>query len=284
MGHWVFHVRHNAKPTAVKEVLLLLLDGHNDLSIEEMLSIGQERGYTIGTKAKSAQSVKENPAQSARDLGLVKSDCYALTDLGQHVVRLLQLKPKAANEFLHFLHYAVWLPSKPEQLCFSWSYATACNMLWESQPTQIDRNQLAVQLADAAREQFGVSEVSLSKDSIQGILNWLDELEPPVLKRKKLDKKETVMLIRRSFCPPETFILAVDYLYQRQQIDYQTNLLLDLDKQESICKVCLLDPKGFDSTLDWACGQFDFLNQSTSGGWGHYLVLARPPTLTDFMG
>ena len=284
MGQWVFHVRHNAKPATVKEVLLIL-DGHDGISIDEVLVIGREHGYTIGTKAKSTQSVKENPVQSARDLGLVEPDRYALTNLGHEVVRLLQFKPKTVNEILHFLHYSTWTPDYPERLCFSWSYATACDILWESNPAQIDRNQLATQLADVARRQFGVSSISLSKDSVQGILNWLNELDPPVLNREKVDKvRWTTILNRRNFCPPETFVLAVDHFYRRHQVNYQTNLLLSSDKQDAICKVCLLEPTRFDGILDWACGQFDFLSQGTSGGWGRYLVLARPPILADFMG
>jgi hypothetical protein len=283
MGKWVFHVRHNAKPTTVKEVLLLL-DGHDDSSIDEMLVVGKEHGYTIGTTAKSAQAIKEGPVQTARDLGLVEPGRYALTKMGQQLVRLVQLKPKTASEFLHVMHYSTWIPEHPEHLCFCWSYMTVCDALWESSPTQIDRNQLASQLADVARGQFGITDVSLSKDSIQGILNWLVELDPGVLEKKKLDKKEVTILTRRAFCPAETFVLAIDYFYQRQGIDYQTNLLLDTSKRDAICKVCMLDPTGFESALDWACGQFDFLSEGTSGGWGRYLLLARPPTLADFMG
>lgn len=283
MKEWVFHVRHNAKPTTVKEVLLIL-DGRDDISVEEMLQIGQECGYTIGTSAKSAQSVRENPIQTARDLGLVESARYALTDSGQQFVRLLNLKPKTANEFLHFLHYSAWTPEDPGVRCFSWSYMTACNTLWEFGNLPIDRNRFASQLADIAREKFGVSNVSLSKDSVQGIFNWLAELDPPVLEKKKVDKKETTFLIRRSFCPPETFVLAVDYLYQRQQVNYQTNLLLDSEKRDVVCKMCMLEPANFDGVLDWACGQFDFLSQGTAGGWGRHIILARAPTLNDFMG
>jgi hypothetical protein len=283
MKEWIFHVRHNAKPVTVKEVLLIL-DGRDDISMDDMLEIGREYGYTIGTTAKSAQSVRENPVQTARDLGLVESDRYALTEMGRRLVHLLQLKPKTVNEFLHFLHYSAWTAKTPELRCFSWSYMTTCNTLWEFGTMPIDRNQLASQLADMACEEFGVSDVSLSKDSVQGILNWLDELDPPVLEKRKLAKKEVTFLTRRNFCPPETFVLAINHLYQRQEISYQSNLLLDSDKRDAICKVCMLEPSNFDATLDWACGQFDFLNQGTSGGWGRHVILARVPTLDDFMG
>ena len=278
--NWMFHVKHNAKPTTIKEVLLIL-QGQEDIDINQILCIGAERGYTIGTSAKSAQSVKENPIQVARDLGLMQTAIYALTELGKQTAALLQVKPKIVNEFLHVLNYSAWDARKPEQLCFSWSYMIACNKLWEGISIPIDRQQIVSWLDEMAHSHFGVSHTSLSKDSILGILNWLRELDPPVLERKI---RTEIVFTRRAFCPPETFVLAVDYVYRRNNIGYQTNMLLDSDKQEAICKVCLLDPTGFDNALEWACGQYDFLSQGSSGGWGRYLVLARPPALTDFMG
>jgi hypothetical protein len=35
-------------------------------------------------------------------------------------------------------------------------------------------------------------------------------------------------------------------------------MLLESSKQEDICKICLLDPTGFENALEWACGQFEF--------------------------
>ena len=73
MARLLFHVRHVAKPVAVKEVLSLL-DSNEDMSIDAMLELGRAHGYTIGTTLQSAQSVRENPVQTARDLGLIRSD------------------------------------------------------------------------------------------------------------------------------------------------------------------------------------------------------------------
>ena len=127
-------------------------------------------------------------------------------------------------------------------------------------------------------EQFHTNEVSFSKDSLRGVIQWLNILQPPVLDGSYGTFK------CRSFCPPETFILAVDYLYRTEDVEYQTNLLLDVDKRETICRVCLLDPTMFEATLDWATGQYSFLQKGHRGGWGSYLLLTRRPQIRDFLG
>jgi acetolactate synthase regulatory subunit len=277
MAKLVFHVRHNAKPTLIKEVLQILGEGAS-LTLDDVLNVGRQRGYQVGTAMQSRQSLKENPVQTARDLGLIADGDLSLTNLGQQMLRLLRYKPSVLNEIMHVLHYTIWTPDRSTEHCFSWSYRTTCEQLWESGSTAIDRGYLVSQVSEMAMTQFDTNRVSFSKDSVRGVLQWLAELEPPVL------DEANRTFIRRTFCPPETFAFAVDYLYQVEDADYQTNLLLDIDKQETICKVCLLEPTAFDTAFDWAVGQYDFLRRSTSGGWGNYILLTRQPQIQDFLG
>jgi len=277
MAKLVFHVRHNAKPTLIKEVLQILGEGAS-LTLDDVLNVGRQRGYQVGTAMQSRQSLKENPVQTAKDLGLIADGDLSLTNLGQQMLRLLRYKPSVLNEIMHVLHYTIWTPDRSTEHCFSWSYRTTCEQLWESGSTAIDRGYLVSQVSEMAMTQFDTNRVSFSKDSVRGVLQWLAELEPPVL------DEANRTFIRRTFCPPETFAFAVDYLYQVEDADYQTNLLLDIDKQETICKVCLLEPTAFDTAFDWAVGQYDFLRRSTSGGWGNYILLTRQPQIQDFLG
>lgn len=277
MAKLMFHVRHNARPTLIREVLQIL-DGCDPLTLDDVLSIGEQRGYQVGTAIQSKQSLKENPVQTARDMGLITDDVLSLTDLGRQMVGLLRFKPGVFNEVMHVLHYTLWTPARDTEYCFSWSYRTTCDRLWESGSVTIDRGQLVSQVSEMAMEQFNTNRVSFSKDSVRGVLQWLAGLEPPVLDR------ENKTFARRTFCPPETSALAVDYLYRIEGADYQTNLLLDSDKQETICKVCLLEPTAFDAALDWAVGQYDFLQRGTSGGWGSYILLTQQPQIWDFLG
>lgn len=277
MARLMFHVRHNARPASIKEVLQIL-EGCDSLDVDDILETGRQRGYQVGTTVRSKRSLKENPVQTAKDLGLVASDVLPLTGLGQQMVELLHYKPGVFNEMMHTLHYTLWTPAKATEHCFSWSYRTVCNWLWESGSVTIDRGQVVSKVSDVAMERFSTDKVSFSKDSVRGVLQWLAELEPSVL------DKENETFTRRTFCPPETLAMAVDYLYRLEDADYQTNLLLDPGKQEIICKVCLLDPTAFDTVLNWTVGQYDFLQRGTGGGWGSYILLTREPQIRDFWG
>jgi hypothetical protein len=44
--NWIFHVRHNAKPSTVLEVLSIL-QGQERIDINRMLKIGEERGTQL---------------------------------------------------------------------------------------------------------------------------------------------------------------------------------------------------------------------------------------------
>jgi hypothetical protein len=275
----IFHVRHNARPDLVREVLEIL-NGAGTVALEDMLEIGARRGYQIGTAVQSKQSLKENALQVAVDLGIVESHCLTLTPLGKQLVCLLHQKPAKWSEIMHVLFYTRWEPECENEphFRFSWSYRTACDTLWEFGSTTIDRGQLVSLLFDAAREHFNEQKISLSKDSIRGILQWLQELQPSVL------DKDNKLFRRRTFCPPETFALAVEYLYRLKKADYQCNLLLDVEKQDILCKLCLLEPTAFDTVFDWAVGQYPFLRRGTSGGWGSYVLLTCQPQIQDFLG
>ena len=106
---------------------------------------------------------------------------------------------------------------------------------------------------------------------------WLSELTPPVLSEDKMH------FYRRAFCPPELFVLAVDFVYQTREIDYGVNLLLSDENREAICQVCLLEPERFERVLEYGVAQFDYLHKGIGGGWGQYLTLDRAPRMQEFI-
>ena len=216
MAKLMFHVRHNARPDLVKEILLII-EGGKIVSIDDILEIGKHKGYQIGTTLRSIQSIKENPLQTARDLGLISYDELTLTDFGIEMVNLLHFKPTAFNELMHIFHYILWNPERKTENCFSWSYSTVSDLLWECRTCEIDRGQLVSQVSEMAIEKFHTNGVSFSKDSVRGVLQWLYDLEPSVLDNKKK------IFSRRNFCPPETFVIAVEHLYKIEGADYHVS-------------------------------------------------------------
>jgi hypothetical protein len=59
-------------------------------------------------------------------------------------------------------------------------------------------------------------------------------------------------------------------------------LLLNDQRREAICQLCLLETSSFDRVLEYAVAQFEGLEKGLGGGWGSYLTLHRSPDLTDF--
>jgi len=47
MAKLMFHVRHNARPMLIKEVLQIL-DGNDSPTLDDILEIGAQRGYQVG--------------------------------------------------------------------------------------------------------------------------------------------------------------------------------------------------------------------------------------------
>ncbi len=271
-----FHVRQDATPGRVEGVLMAVAQANTALSYESIYENAKVLGYDLNNR--------KEPIVLLKDLEVLKRKSCLLTQLGSDLYHLLVAKPPAFLEAMHVLHYTDWSPENPTINCFSWSYRTVCDLLYEAGSSVVNRKRLVSEITEQAMLHFNTSRVSFGSSSIDGILHWLRALNPPVLLISQTDKLSQPIFTRRTFCPPETFVLAVDYLYRVEGADYQTNLLLDPDKQEIICKVCLVDPTAFDSSFEWAVGQYNFLQRGTRGGWGSYVLLTRQPQITDFIG
>jgi hypothetical protein len=265
-----FHVRI-VQPVQVREVLssLHLCTGESTTEAE----LTETCGFRV-TEALLA----------CRILGLVDARKLNLTPRGDALARIDRVKPSLFYEIAHCIYYSTWDERDPAAHRFSWSYAALCAVLWENGAATINRGQLAALVVDQAIERFQTQKVSFSENSVAGVLGWLKHLTPPVLREIEAGGRRQTSYVHRTFCPPETFILALDYLHRLAGTDYQTNLLMDSDKRDSICKLCLLDPTAFDEALDWTIGQYPFLQQGSRGGWGRYVVLMRKPQISDFLG
>lgn len=268
--NYVFHVR-NAHPQDI-EAILVILETYPGLSSASILGHAEALGFDIRDRQRL------EALMTARDLGLVEDRDNLLTRLGKIFAILSQSKPTLFPNMIHYLSYTLWNEALPQQYCFSWTYRNCCDLLWQAANLTLqDRRKIAADIAATAKHAFGLDSISLSPKSIGGILLWLTFLEPRVFDDKG------VTFSRRAFCPPELFLLAIDYLYGMEGTAYGSNVLLDQRHRETICKICLLEPARFERVLDYAVAQFPYLERGVGGGWGSYVLLNRRPEFADFL-
>lgn len=269
VNEFVFHIR-NAHPGDMIAALAALDSAPYLNTISDIVAQAESLGYSIRDRQRF------EALMTARDLGLVDKEQNSLTDKGR-VIREIEMKnPDLFVDIIHGLQYRLWDTRNPQANCFSWTYRALCKMLWVSGTSETsNRRDIASKIETEAREIFARDDISLSPKSIGGGLLWLYELRPTVF-----NDGET--FCRRHFCPPELFLLALDFIYNQDGSDYGSNLLLNDDKRDKICTACLLEPSGFERVLNYSVAQFDYLGKGIGGGWGHYLTLRRRPELTDF--
>jgi hypothetical protein len=268
-SEFVFHIR-NAHPEDMTTALAVLVSYPGLNTVVEIVDKAESMGFSVRDQQRF------EALMTARALNLVNAERNVLTDKGRTITAIEMNNPDLFADIVHGLQYTLWDKSVPEVNCFSWTYMTFCRMLWYNGTSEINnRRDIASRVEAAAREMFDRSDIALSPKSIGGALLWLSQLRPEVIKGD--DSFE-----RRHFCPPELFLLAVDFIYRLEGSDYGSNLLLNDTVRDEICQVCLLEPSSFERVLDYAIAQFDYLEKGMGGGWGRYLTLYRHPELTDF--
>ena len=269
---FVFHIR-NAHPGDMVALLAALDELPGLETISAVVNQAEMLGFTIRDRQRL------EALMTARDLGLVSQEGNVLSGDGRTLSRVEMGKPELFVDIVHGLQYTLWNRRDPGANCFSWSYRTLCQMLWNSGMVDVgDRRDMASIIESQARTEFDRPEMVFSPKSIGGALLWLMELDPEVL------VEDGARFVRRSFCSPELLILGIDFSYQTAGIDYGANLLLSDKWREMICQVCLLELDSFDRVLEYAVAQFGYLDKGLGGGWGHYLTLHRVPRLEDFAG
>jgi hypothetical protein len=279
MADYVFHVLHNAKPDFELDALTLLEHGQES-SYEAILNEGKQLGYTIGHQVKTERQLKD-VLQLLRDLYFMERRRVQLTNTGQVLAQIAFKNPNLPPEIIHFFYYTTWQKLKKSENCFSWSYRRLCDHLWQQGSAVLDKTELSSFVSSEASESFQIQSVSFSTNSVNGIMMWLEALDPPVLHQDEMSSE--YRFSRRSFCTPELFTLAIDYVYRQDALDYGSNLLVNEARRHSVCQLCLLEVGSFDRVLEYAIAQFDFLESGIGGGWGQYITLNRQPTLEDFV-
>jgi hypothetical protein len=275
-----FHVDHNSNPD-ITQTFLELVSIYPGTDNETLLRYGREQDLWKKNNLKSAQNLRQRAASYLEHFGFLEPRKNTLTQNGHTLHHLRCTRPDLFGDVMHYFFYTTWNATTPTRYCFSWSYATAVRLLWAQIQGPLDTRTLVNEVVTLAETTFPEvkGSVAFSSDSIRGVTNWLRPLKPEVI----TEQKNTKSFARRSFCPPELFVFAVDYAYRIHNTPYQSNLLVTPDVQNSICQLCILEPDSFERLTSYAVLQFPFLKQGMGGGWGSYLLLERAPRLEDLL-
>lgn len=261
-----FHVRHEVTPERCYETL-------------NALSTGQS--YEQVTQA-SRQLTR------LRQLGLIKE--IELTELGSSSIKISKKKRSLWGDLLHFLHYSLWSEITPDENGFSWTYRVFTDYLWKKQSISLDDNfwdpvvstisgeiESSPEFVDKIVTETKDGTISLSKDSLSGIINWLGTMTPPVI--------ENSIFMRRSFCSPELMLLAAGWVAQTMEGELGIDFLMTPPRREALCRVCLIEPNVLDSVLDWMLPSYpEIIQPGTSAGvYGRYLRFLKWPEVTDLI-
>ena len=242
-------------------------------TVQELLEFAEAQGIGSRTEMQFA----------ATKLGLLERGKEGIR-ISKDGVALTSIKEEARADILHLLMYSRWNEADPLDFLPSWSYRVSCDSYWKNHSVQLTDEFLDQQVehiineAEIAFTKMGfekVDSVSFSRKSLVGFHNWLNALNPPVIKDKTFS--------RRAFCPPELLLLAIGYVVRDEDAVTDMDILLSREKREAICRVCLLEPDALDRALDWMIPIYpDVIEPGTSAGfYGRFIRLHKIPTLAD---
>lgn len=268
-----FHTYHNAKPSYLKEIIKIL-EPNKSYTKEEILELTSNRGYSVATK----ESILTENLTLMRSLSLSTSEPkekYELTAKGIFFRKILDFNPQIFSDILHFIYYSTY-DLDDKSMLRSWSYKTVSDLMWSRDIFVIDestKEDIASRVSSTAESVFKKT-ISFSSRSVGGVVNWLEDMYPPLI-HVNTEKK----FILRKFCPPPLFILALDYLYTLNKVEYKIPLILTDEKIETICKICQLSKTSFDDVLELTGESFSIIHEE--GGWERRILLDQKPDLLE---
>lgn len=258
-----FHVRHEVFPDRILAIMRATSRGD---SIEDITQWDRQ-------------------LKRMRDLGLI-NDNGDLTSDAKSILHITTRKEAIWGDLAHFLHYTTWNLKAPNLHGFSWFYRAFCDYLFDQDGFKFGNSETANRVCVIFNSQIEADETfqpylngnpSLSADSIAGIQHWLSALTPHVIEKN--------IFARRTFCAPELLLLAIGWVFRDEPDPINVPLLLTRPQRAVLCRLCLLDPKFFDRTLDWLLPRFPkvILSEDKSGFYGRSIRLRKLPSLEDLV-
>lgn len=244
-----FHVRHDLLPSHTQEIMTLLQAMNGGETIDQIQQVAEMHGYTIRYRKDWSK-----PLKSLAELGIIEDakKQLGLTEIGRSVAHLATFQPDLLPDFVHFLYYTCH-DNAPEKR-FSWSYRVICDSLWNSAPCVINRDKLVNLVTAQALETFQVNGISFSTNSVYGVLNWLNALQPACIAEDNEQK-----FLRRAYCSVELFMLALHHVVVSCVDTASPFVAVTPDIRQKVCQICLLVPEAFSEMLDQADASFDCL-------------------------
>jgi hypothetical protein len=271
-----FHVQQNLTPERLQAIVYAGADGTVDAA-----QLAMNCGLRMSVLEKIVLPF-------VRQLGLFDTTGMSFTELGRRFYQLASQFPTLFPEAMHCLLYTAHAFDSGKR--FSWAYARVVDTLWTRSECVIDgraKAELVGLVVEEASEEFSmpIEKIAFSQDSIRGVLNWLQALQPPVV--ESAGKSDHFR--RRYFCSSAMFLWAVDFVYRMHCIAHGARMFLTPERIEQICKLCVLDPSGLENVLMMTKRTSDYerggvFDYGTEGGFGRWILLAHPcpvPTLPE---
>lgn len=233
----VYHVRHDLKPILTEEVLILLGD-KAPCRVDVLERTAIQRGYYLAGRS------LDQLLASLGALHLVERGQpgeLQFTGLGRLMAQTAKHSPHLLPELVHFTYYALY-DEQTQAPRFSWSYRVVCDYLWNRQRCALEVHQIIAFVQESAQQTFsdyGQFGVSFSQDSVTGITQWFEALDPPTISRSDTG---TRTFGRRLFAPPETVLLALERARLTLGNASSRQLQLSTSAQDLVARSCLLEP------------------------------------------
>lgn len=258
-----YHVRHDLQPMQTEELLLLLWD-KSPCSADALQKAAVERGYLLAKRSSDQllASLGNLRIIEHREHGVIH-----LSGLGRLISRVAKYNPSLLPELIHFTYYTAYDERDPASR-FSWAYRLVSDYLWEARSSLINVHELVTLVQEEAQRTFQDSQdfgISFSQNSVAGIINWLEVLEPPCIVESSSGSR---IFQRRVFCPSELILLALEYVRVKASNSQNSQLQLSNEVRKVVAHLCLVEEEALNDLFQIAADAFGLiLRQTERGHW-----------------
>ena len=174
-----FHVPPDASPTSLK-ALLTVIDGECK-PISRPALLARMAPYAAARPRGEAITLAQN-------LGIVINESNGVVGTRRsHALAHLDCRV----DLIHGLQYFAWNDRAPHILTPMWTYRTIIDLIWDEAPVQVTaslKKRMVEEVLERAKvafasvQGFDSARVSVGPKTVDGVMRWLTELSPPVIK------------------------------------------------------------------------------------------------------